>query len=300
MLSVANDMESGVDRIPARTRAACPLYSAVMSHSPSSGFKARYGPWALVLGASEGIGAAFAHELAARRLDVVLVARRPEPLGASAAALRADHGVDVRVVACDLAEPDAVDRVAEEVRDLEIGLLVYNAASSTVGRFLATPLASHLRAVEVNARAPVAFAHRFGGAMAARGRGGVVLMSSLTAFQGTPLVASYGATKAFNLVLAEGLWDELRGSGVDVLGCCAGATLTPGYRRVTPDGPGAFFAPRAQNPAEVAREALAALGKRPFVVTGRGNRIVSFVMRRLMSRRLAVLTIGREMRRRYP
>jgi uncharacterized protein len=271
-----------------------------MPQPPSAGFPARYGPWALVLGASEGIGAAFAHEAAARGLGVVLVARRAEPLHVVATALRADHGVDVRTVACDLAVPGAVDRVAEAVGDLEIGLLVYNAASSTVGRFLATPLASHLRAVDVNARAPVAFAHRFGGAMAARGHGGIVLMSSLTAFQGTPLVASYGATKAFNLVFAEGLWDELRGNGIDVLGCCAGATLTPGYRRVTPDGPSAFFAPKAQDAGEVAREALAALGTRAFVITGRGNRIVSFVMRRLMSRRRAVLTIGREMRRRYP
>jgi short-subunit dehydrogenase len=135
--------------------------------------------------------------------------------------------------------------------------------------------------------------------MVARGRGGIVLMSSLTAFQGTPLVASYGATKAFNLVLAEGLWDELRENGVDVLACCAGATLTPGYRRATPDGPKALFAPRAQDPGDVAREALAALGRSAFVITGRGNRIVSFVMRRLMSRRLAIVTIGREMRRRY-
>jgi short-subunit dehydrogenase len=136
--------------------------------------------------------------------------------------------------------------------------------------------------------------------MAARGRGGIVLMSSLTAFQGTPLVASYGATKAFNLVLAEGLWDELREHGVDVLACCAGATLTPGYRRATPEGPTAFFAPKAQDPADVAREAIGALGRNAFLIPGRGNRVVSFVMRRLLSRRRAVATIGREMRRRYP
>jgi uncharacterized protein len=300
MLSVVNDMESGPDRIRTSAAATPTLYSGVMPRFPSAGFPARYGPWALVLGASEGIGAAFAHEAAAQGLCVALVARRREPLHELATALRADHGVDVRTVACDLAEPDACDRVAEAVGGLEIGLLVYNAASSAVGRFLTTSLDTHLRAVDVNARAPVAFAHRFGGAMAGRGRGGIVLMSSLTAFQGTPLVASYGATKAFDLVLAEGLWDELREHGVDVLACCAGATLTPGYRRVTPGGPAAFFAPKEQEPDEVAREALAALGRRAFVITGRGNRIVSFVMRRMMSRRRAVATIGREMRRRYP
>jgi short-subunit dehydrogenase len=124
-------------------------------------------------------------------------------------------------------------------------------------------------------------------------------MSSLTAFQGTPFVASYGATKAFNLVLAEGLWGELEERGVDVLACCAGATLTPGYERATPARAGSWLAPKPQLPAEVAREALAALGRRPLVITGRGNRIASFVMRRLFSRRLAVATMTREMRKRY-
>jgi short-subunit dehydrogenase len=276
-----------------------PVYSRAMPHLPSDGFVDRYGPWALVLGASEGIGAAFAHELARRRLPVVLVARDAERLEALAGRLREEHGTSVRSVACDLGAPEAVERVAGQVRDVDVGLVVYNAASSPVGRFLDTPLEAHLRAVDVNARSPVAFAHRFGGPMAKRGRGGIVLMSSLTAFQGTPLVASYGATKAFNLVLAEGLWDELRERGVDVLACCAGATLTPGYLRATPDRPAGLLAPKPQDPGEVAREALAALGRGPFVVTGRGNRFVSCVMRRLMSRRSAVVTIGREMRRRY-
>jgi short-subunit dehydrogenase len=135
--------------------------------------------------------------------------------------------------------------------------------------------------------------------MAERGRGGIVLMSSLTAFQGTPLVATYGATKAFGLTLAEALWDELAERGIDVLACCAGATLTPGYERVTPRRGSIGFAPRLQDPDEVAREALDALGRRPLIVTGRGNRVVSFMMRRLMSRQRAVLTIGREMRNRY-
>jgi hypothetical protein len=270
-----------------------------MRNPPGAAFAHRYGPVALVAGASYGIGAAFARELAGAGLHLVLVARRAHHLEMLADELRAAHGVDVRTVPCDLGEPGAADAIASACRGLEIGLLVYNAAASSVGRFLDTPLDAHLRAVHVNARGPVLLAHTFGGPMAERGRGGIVLMSSLTAFQGTPLVASYGATKAFNLVLAEGLWGELREHGVDVLACCAGATLTPGYDRVTPLRAAARFAPSPQDPGEVAREALAALGRRPLVVTGRGNRIASFVMRRIFTRRLAVATMGREMRKRY-
>jgi len=262
-------------------------------------FAHRYGPVALVAGASEGIGAAFAHELASAGLQLVLVARRAQPLDKLAGELRAVHGVEVRSLRCDLGEEAGADAIIEACRGLEIGLLVYNAAASAVGRFLDTPVATHLRAVDVNARGPMLLAHAFGGPMAARGRGGIILMSSLTAFQGTPFVVSYGATKAFNLVLAEGLWGELKERGVDVLACCAGATLTPGYKRATPLRAEHRLAPKPQDPAEVAREALLALGRHPLVITGRGNRIASFVMRRFFSRRLAVVTMGREMRKRY-
>ena len=270
-----------------------------MSRDTGSTFASRYGPFALVAGASEGIGAAFARRLAAAGLNLVLVARRAGPLAALAAGVRAAHGVEVLTLPCDLAEPAAVESVLRACRGLPVGLLVYNAAASTVGRFLDVPLEAHLQAIDTNTRGPVQLAHALGGAMAGRGRGGIVLMSSLTAFQGTPLVATYGATKAFNLALAEALWGELQERGVDVLACCAGATLTPGYERATRRRGAAFFAPSLQDPDEVAREALEALGRGPLVVTGRGNRVASFVMRRLMSRRRAVGTIAREMRNRY-
>jgi short-subunit dehydrogenase len=227
------------------------------------------------------------------------VARRAEPLEALASELRAENRVDVRIVPCDLADPSAAETIAGACRGLEIGLLVYNAAASTVGRFLDIPIEDHLRTVDVNARGPVLLTHAFGREMAQRRRGGIVLMSSLTAFQGTPLVSSYGATKAFDLVLAEGLWDELRERGIDVLACCAGATLTPGYERVTRPGSVSGIAPKPQQPAEVVREALDALGRRPFVVTGWANRLASFVMRRILTRRAAVAAIGRQMRQRY-
>jgi len=259
----------------------------------------RYGPYALVAGASEGIGEAFARALASEGIHLVLVARRAGPLQALAGELRDARGIDVRAIPCDLADPDSVRALLAATADCEIGLLVYNAASSSVGPFLDTPVASHMAMIDVNVRAPVLLAHGLAVGMARRKRGGIILMSSLTAFQGTPLVATYGATKAFNLVLAEALWSEWSDHGIDVLSCCAGATATPGYDRVTPSQAAARFGPRPQAPGDVAREALAALGRRPVVITGRGNRLASFVLRRVLSRKRAVLLMTGAMKARY-
>lgn len=260
----------------------------------SEAFRARYGPWALVAGASEGIGAAFAEELAARGIRLLLVARRPAPLEALAGRLRERSRVEVRTAPLDLGAPGLADAVRGLTRGLEIGLVVYNAADSFVGEFLARSLDDHLRMVDVNCRGPVVLAHLLGEAMAARGRGGIVLVSSMAGFQGAALVATYAATKAFDTVLAEGLWDELRGRGVDVLACCAGATRTPGYEASRPRG---GIAPMA--PAAVTADALAALGRRPVTIPGLTNRAARLVMRHLLPRQVAVRIMGTTTRRMY-
>lgn len=257
-------------------------------------FRARYGPWALVAGASAGLGEAFARALAARGLHLVLLARRREALERLALALRAAHGVEVRVAPCDLARGDLAEEAGRFTAGLEVGLLVYNAAHSVIGPFVERPLEEHLRVVDVNCRGPVALAHALGGAMAQRGRGGIVLMSSLAASQGNPLLASYAASKAFALVLAEGLWAELRSRGVDVVACRAGATRTTGF---------AASRPRRRvplsDPDDVARRALDALGRGPSLVTGAVNRIAAFTFGRLLPRRLSIRIMGRATRRLY-
>ena len=254
----------------------------------------RYGPWAVVAGASEGLGAAFAEQLAARGLKLVLIARRPEPLERVAERLRTEHHVEVRVVSLDLGAPDLHERFTAAVAGLEIGLLVYDAAYSKVGEFTEVSLEDHWKTIEVNCRGPVTLSHELGRGMAARGRGGILLMSSMAASQGTPLVASYGATKAFNLVLAEALWEELGRRGVDVMACRAGATRTPTYEASKPRRGVPIMEPR-----EVAREALEALGRTPSMVPGLFNRFVNFVMGRLLSRRLAIRIMGGATRKLY-
>lgn len=257
-------------------------------------FAQRYGPWALVAGASAGLGAAFARLAAARGLNLVLLARRPDALAALAAELTAAHRVEVRTGALDLARPDLADAVAALAGDLEIGLLVYNAAHSAVGPFLDRPLAEHQRVLDVNCRGPLVLAHALGRGMASRGRGGIVLMSSLAASQGNPLLASYAASKAFGLVLAEGLWAELRARGVDVVACRAGATRTPGYAASNPRRRVPLM-----EPEPVARRALDALGGGPTAVAGALNRVAAFAFGRLLPRRASIRIMERATRRLY-
>ena len=156
-----------------------------------------------------------------------------------------------------------------------------------------------LRVVDVNCRGPLLLAHALGREMAARGRGGILLMTSLAASQGNPLLASYAASKAFELVLAEGLWAELRPRGVDVLACCAGRVRTPTYEGSAPRDPGPL-APAVMEPDAVARAALSALGRGPVVIPGLANRLAAFLTSRLLPRRTAVALVSRSTRAMYP
>jgi short-subunit dehydrogenase len=261
-------------------------------------FRARYGPWALVAGASDGLGAEFAAQLAARGLSLVLVARRAEMLETLAARLRSAHAVQVRALRLDLGRSESVAEIAAHLRQVEVGLLVYNAALSAIGPFWEHTLEEHLRELEVNCRTPLSLAYLAGRQMVARRAGGIILMSSMSAAHGSALIANYAATKAYNQMLAEGLWEELRGQGVDVLCCRAGATRTPNYVASLagrPDG-----APvSAMTPEAVVAETLAALGKGPGVIPGRLNRLAAFVMSRLLPRRAAIQIMGRVLRGMY-
>jgi Short-chain dehydrogenases of various substrate specificities len=258
-------------------------------------FRERYGSYALVAGASVGLGEAFARRLAERGLNLILIARRPDALERLAADLRARHAVEVRTLAADLGQLDLREVVERAVAGLTVGMLVYNAAHSAIGPFVDRSLDEHLRVLDVNCRGPLVLSHLLGKAMAERGRGGIVLMTSMAGSQGGPWLASYAASKAFNLVLAEGLWDELRERGVDVVACRAGATRTPGY---------AASQPRPSrvpllDPDRVVRATLDALGRRPSLVPGAFYRFSAFVMNRLLPRRVAVRIMGRSTRRLY-
>lgn len=260
-------------------------------------FAERYGPTALVAGASEGLGRAWAEAIAARGVDLILVARRAERLEATAEAIREAHGVNVRTASLDLGEPDLADRLEALLADTDLGLGVYNACYSAIGAFLDVSLEDKLKIVDVNVRGPLTFAHVLAPRLVARGRGGLVLMSSMSGFQGTAMVGTYAASKAFDTVLGEGLWEELGHHGVDVLVTAAGATSTPNFLEETPEHRRAMARPLTAE--DVVSEAIEQLGRVPTVVPGRTNRLAQFVFGRLMPRPTAVRFLSRTTRKMY-
>jgi short-subunit dehydrogenase len=251
--------------------------------SEADDFRHRYGPWAVIAGGSEGIGQCFAQQLAARGLHLVLLARRAPALEETAARLRATHAVQVVTASVDLTAGQLEQTVPALCSNKDVGLVIYNAGSMHgAGLFLDQPFERSLGLVQLNCVGPLWFTHYFGRRLQQRGRGGIVLMSSMAGLAGTGFAAAYAATKAFDIVLAESLWFELRLMGVDVLGLIAGATRTPamersGVRFRDSQAPAATAEEAGPNvvpmePGDVAAEALAHLGEGPVWIAGARNR----------------------------
>jgi uncharacterized protein len=246
-------------------------------------FRARYGPWVLIAGGSEGIGRSFAMQLAARGLDLLLLARRSGPLGETAKEIRERFRVQVVTQTLDLTA-SGLDSAEVLTDNREIGLLVYNAgATHGAAMLLDRPVDAALALVRLNCVAPLLLSHAVGARMRTRGRGGVILVSSMAGLAGGAFIAAYAASKAFEIVLAESLWYEFGTAGVDVLGLIAGATATPAMLRsgmkfgTTDDdavraagGPATSTVP--MDPDQVVREALEHLGQGPIHVAGDANR----------------------------
>lgn len=260
----------------------------------SGDFARRYGPWAVVTGASSGIGEAMARRLAGRGLKVVLVARRRERLDALAAELARSHGAEARAVTLDLAAEGAGGALAAATAGLEVGLLVNNAGFGMKGEALSNDPAEERRMIALNCASPLELTRAFAPAMAARGRGGVVFVSSTAAFQGLPYTAAYSATKGFGLLYAEGLREELRPRGVDVLALCPGPTDTEGPRRTGVDP--ARVPVRMMDADEVALAGLDALGRRGVEIPGLANKL-AYAAGRLLPRAVVSRVGGALIRR---
>ena len=196
-------------------------------------FAEQYGPWALVAGASDGVGAAFAEGLAERGLNVALLARRQAMLDDVAAGIADRTGVQTRTLAIDLAAGDATAQVAAATADLQVGFLVYCAgADPNFQPFLANPIETAEAMVHRNCMVPMQLCHHYAPAMVDRGSGGIVIFGSGAGLAGGPNMVVYGASKAFDMVFTEALWSELHDKGVDVLGLILGKANTPSLRRL--------------------------------------------------------------------
>ena len=249
---------------------------------PLHPFLKKYGPWALVAGASEGLGAAFCQALAKMGFNLVIVARRENLLQSLASQYKAEWGIEVKCIAADLAQPNAIERIGKDTKDIPIGLLVYNAAFAPIGPVAQTSLEQLLMVVDTNVRGPVGLVHTLLPSLKEH-KGGVILMSSLAGNQGSPRIATYSASKGFNSIWGQGLWHELQPLGIDVTVCCAGAIRTPGYEKAeNKEAPGTLDA------ITVASAALNALGKKPFIIPGGTNKIAAFVMNRILPRKWAI------------
>lgn len=226
----------------------------------------KYGPWALIIGGSEGVGAGFARKLAADGFKLVLVARKPGPLKELAEELTAG-GAEVRTVAADMSKPDAVDTVRAVTDDVEVGLLIYNAGANSVqGNFVELEPEVYRTVIGVNVMGQVEFAHHYGALMRQRERGGIILCGSTSSYMGAPRLAAYTASKAFSRIFTEALWAECRNFGVDVLHLNIGFTATPAMERL------GYDLSRAKVPAEVAQQGLDNITNGPiWLVSGQGN-----------------------------
>lgn len=258
-----------------------------------------YGSWGLVAGAAEGLGRAFACALAEAGMGVILVDRLEEPLSVLGQQLEREYNVPVRLLHLDLAGCDAPERMMELIGNTSCRLLIYNAAYSRVRRFTENRREDLDRYVEVNVRTPLILVHAFIGSQLGTPdqRKGIILMSSLAGSWGSRLLAPYGATKAFNQILAESLFNEWKQDGFDILTAIVGATSTPGYLSSLPSSgkpPG-----KVMEPGSVVSEILRTLGKGAYVVPGSGNRLAYFILTRILPRRLSLRIMDREVARLY-
>ena len=233
-------------------------------------FAGKYGPWALVAGGSEGVGESFARMLAAVGINLVLLARRPGPLDSLADSIRSEHRVQVRTASVDLTRADLLDQITPLTDDIEVGLMIFNAGSSIgYNRFPDWKAEDLDFMINLNCHAPVHLAHHYSKGMCERGRGGLLFLSSMAGLSGSAWLTIYPATKAFDQMLAEGLWHDLKPAGVDAMCLVLGATKTPSHAHVdftkfTPDG--------GMECDEAAWEGLSHLGLGPLWVAGEGNR----------------------------
>jgi uncharacterized protein len=251
----------------------------------------KYGPWAVITGASEGVGAEFALRLADEGIASVLIARREGPLAELAEQVRA-KGAACITASLDLTAADAAQRIAEAVGDREVGLLIANAGADTNSSlFLDSDVASWERLITLNILTTMRNCHHFGQGMRVRGRGGMILVGSGACYGGLYGMPVYCGVKAFGLTFGEGLWAEMQEHGVAVLSLILGRTNTPAHRRISEANGRPFDTSAMADSAEVARVGLEQLPHGPIYNWGQANDLAGYAPNSPDERRARILKI---------
>ena len=226
----------------------------------------KYGEWGIVCGGSVGMGGAYCDRLAKEGLNVVVTGRHQDTVDAKCGQLEADYGVKTMALVIDLGDEDAYERIIKVTENLEMGVLVYNAGLANIELFHDRDISYELYRLNVNVRSMLALTLWYSKQMMSRKRGAIIISSSDGGIIGAPYIQTYSATKAYGLMLAESMWGEMQGTGVDVLAVLPGNTIGQNYSDVAPGTPG------FQTGAEVVEEAFAHLGDYPCWISGQENR----------------------------
>lgn len=255
-------------------------------------FKSQYGPWGLITGASSGFGAEFARQLSRKKLNLVLVARNKERLEQISEELRRQYEIEVKIVVTDLTQREGIKTIQEQTEGLEIGLLVNNVGREDSGYFLDSEIDRVIETLDLNCRVPLELTHTFARKMAARKRGGIMFLGSIVGFQGVPYIASYAATKAYDLIFAEGLASELKEHHIDVL------ALSPGFAK-TNLATDLNFKSSPIQPMDVepiVKSAINSLGRKRVVIPGVVNKVLYFLGKFFQTRRMNTFSFGQVFR----
>lgn len=261
-------------------------------------FKDKYGLWAIVIGSAEGLGEAYSVSLAKRKVNLVMVDNQLETMNMLASRLEGNYGINTIQLHMELANKNTCSDILKATKDLDMGLLIYNAAYSLIKPFVDHTPQELDTFIEVNTRTQIQLVHAFSKRLIERKKsGGILLMSSLAGLIGMQLVSPYAATKAFAWNLAEALHYELKQHKIDVMACVAGATATPAYLKTNPKY--RWPKPTVMQPEEVAEQALNKLGKKALFIPGFSNRLNYFILTRLMPRKMASSIANKTMGKMY-
>ena len=260
-------------------------------------FRDRYGQYAVVAGASEGLGEEWALALSRKGMSLILIARREDKLlkvkERVLAESDSDGAIDVKLLVQDLSDPALEEKFRDFASNLRIGFLVYNAAYVPKGLFTNIESARAYKSIDVNLRGLHALTMVTSQQMIRENRsGGIVIMSSMSGIVGTGRFASYSASKSYQIAFAHALWYEFQAKNVDVLACVAGPTRTPNYLGVVHETTRKRWI--EQDPSDVVDECLSAVGEMPSVATGVLNKISRVLMARILPTKLAVALMGDE------